>query len=820
MTVENISIDVKTNADRAATKINALSLALERLEGTARTTQGAAQSVSSAMNSVAPAGANAASGAKSAARGIDDVAKSAKKAQSPMGNFISSLKRIAFYRMLRTIIKEISQAIKEGMDNLYEYSKAHDDFGGIASSFDGLASAAQTMKNQLGATFGQMLAAAAPILIQLMQLVTQLTQVFYPLAQAIAALEPVITAVISVVTELINVIISLFDLLGLNVGKIVAQDATAQWKDAKKAAGDYKKTILGFDEINRLNGPGGGGGGTTGGTFESGDFGYKTFDPDKLEWIAVFKQKIDDLKGGILDLVAELAGIPDSVIIELLAKDNATEPLNGLVRTVQSSFPLFATIIMAIQGNPIPFIQTVRAAIIEFSKKSVESFGDWQLAYAESCAEIEDESVSLVGSFGELFAQIDELLNNMVDTCEKSVASVSVENATLESDMQKTFAKITETVNTFVENYQTASENIQIENATLSEDVSTTFAAIKQTVNGWMEHFWQKVGEYQQASGAMQTENSTLGQDVVDTYNRMKNPLNDWISHFWVKIGEYQQASGAMQLENETLSGDVALTFNNIKENIGTAIGNAKSNIQTFLKETLPQWGSWVKNVAENTQKGFVNVAENVYLGLTNAAENIASFVNSASSNVASWVSNTATNIASWAKNIASNIGKALSSAWNNFKDFMSATGQAISGWWSENQAAAITALAVAGVVTAAIAFAPVTGGASLAGLLLAADGGTIPNDGTLFVAGEQGAEIVTNMGSGKTGVTNVEQMKEAVREGNFELLNVVQGGINIIVKAINEIDPDITLDGQSLADKMYHYNQQAANRYGAAMVT
>lgn len=790
MTVENISIDVKTNADKAATKINALSLALERLEGTARTTQGAAQSVSSTMNGVAPSGANAASGAKSAARGIDDVAKSAKKAQSPMENFISSLKRIAFYRMLRTIIKEISKAIKEGMDNLYKYSKAHDDFGGIASSFDGLASAAQTTKNQLGATFGQMLAAASPILIALMDLIRQLTQVFYPLVQAISALAPVLTTIIGLVTDLVNAILSLFDLLGLNVGKIVAQDATAKWKDAKKAAGDYKKTILGFDEINRLNGPGGGGE-TTGGTFNTGDFEYKTFDPDKLEWIAVFKQKIDDLKGGILDLVAELAGIPDSVIIELLAKDNATEPLNGLVRTVQSSFPLVANVVMAISGNPIPLIQRVRSAISTFVQEAIESFSELETAYASSCESVEAKSLSLAESFDQVFQSITQTVNNWITEVQSRVAD-----------------------------YQSAAETAMVENATLQSDVETTFSQIKNTLSEWTSHFWEKIGEYQQASGAVQTENSTLGQDVADTFNRMKNPLNDWISHFWVKIGEYQQASGAMQLENETLSGDVALTFNNIKENIGTAIGNAKSNIQTFLKETLPQWGSWVKNVAENTQKGFVNVAENVYLGLTNAAENIASFVNSASSNVASWVSNTATNIASWAKNIASNIGKALSSAWNNFKDFMSATGQAISGWWSENQAKAITALAVAGVVTAAIAFAPVTGGASLAGLLLAADGGTIPNDGTLFVAGEQGAEIVANMGSGRTGVTNVEQMKEAVREGNFELLNVLQGGINVIVNAINQIDPDITLDGQSLADKMYHYNQQAANRYGAAMVT
>ena len=97
---------------------------------------------------------------------------------------------------------------------------------------------------------------------------------------------------------------------------------------------------------------------------------------------------------------------------------------------------------------------------------------------------------------------------------------------------------------------------------------------------------------------------------------------------------------------------------------------------------------------------------------------------------------------------------------------------------------------------------------------------GGMPETGSLFVAGEAGAELVTNMGNGRTGVTNVEQMEAAVANGNTNVVNAVYAMANMIVKAVNEIDPDITLDGESLADKMYHYNKQAANRHGAAMVT
>lgn len=55
---------------------------------------------------------------------------------------------------------------------------------------------------------------------------------------------------------------------------------------------------------------------------------------------------------------------------------------------------------------------------------------------------------------------------------------------------------------------------------------------------------------------------------------------------------------------------------------------------------------------------------------------------------------------------------------------------------------------------------------------------GGIPDKGSLFVAGESGAEFVTKMPSGQTGVTNIAQFKEAMIEALYEASNAgVFGG-------------------------------------------
>ena len=172
---------------------------------------------------------------------INQVGNAAKKANKPLGNFLSSLKRIAFYRFIRGIIKSITQAFQEGLEWAYKFSQGVDGEGNrFASAMDRIKTAGSTMKAQLGAAFIGLLTALEPIITKLCNLVTQL-------ADALSQ----ITAAFTGTTYL------------------KAAEVPQLWADAANnaagAAKEWKNQLLGFDEINRLEEPSsGGGGGTTG----------------------------------------------------------------------------------------------------------------------------------------------------------------------------------------------------------------------------------------------------------------------------------------------------------------------------------------------------------------------------------------------------------------------------------------------------------------------------------------------------------------------------------------------------------------------------
>ena len=169
-----------------------------------------------------------------------------------IGGVLSGLKRIAMYRIFRTIIKAITQAFQEGVKNLYNWSRA---VGGaemsgktFAQTMDGLASSSAYFKNSIGA-------AVAPL---------------------ISALAPAIDFVIDKVVALINVINQLLALLGGASSWNRAIRKTEEYGDAIGGAGGAAKEALRylapFDELNRLpdanKGGGGGGGSNAEGMFE------------------------------------------------------------------------------------------------------------------------------------------------------------------------------------------------------------------------------------------------------------------------------------------------------------------------------------------------------------------------------------------------------------------------------------------------------------------------------------------------------------------------------------------------------------------------
>lgn len=181
-----------------------------------------------------------------ATKGIGDAAKQAGKGAEQgskgLGQFASSLVRIAKYRLIRTVLKELTAAFREGLTNLYNYSNGLAGEGHrIAAAMDSMATRTGTLKNQLGSAWGEIL----------------------------AALIPVINQIVSWLTVAANALSQFFAALGGNSKYYKAVDASQKWAKATaggaKAAKEWRNQLMGFDEINRLDAPsepsGGGGGG-------------------------------------------------------------------------------------------------------------------------------------------------------------------------------------------------------------------------------------------------------------------------------------------------------------------------------------------------------------------------------------------------------------------------------------------------------------------------------------------------------------------------------------------------------------------------------
>lgn len=271
MTVENLEIKVKTDADQAAAKLTSLSDALGRVQSSAKSVSGSTGGT---------------------AKGVTQVGEAAKKANKPLGNFISSLKRIAFYRMIRSIIKSIASAFSEGLNWAYQFSAGIVTEGHrFAEALDSMKTAGSTMKAQLGSAFIGLLAAITPVVIQIINLVTRLANA---LAQLFAAFT--------------------------GGTYLKAVDVPQKWADAAggaaKAAKEWKNQLLGFDEINRLEAPNDGSGGGGGSALDPSQMFEDTPIEEKFLKIA---EKIKSFLQWCKDNLDLIKSVVEAIGIALLA---------------------------------------------------------------------------------------------------------------------------------------------------------------------------------------------------------------------------------------------------------------------------------------------------------------------------------------------------------------------------------------------------------------------------------------------------------------------------------------------------------------------
>lgn len=146
-----------------------------------------------------------------------------KQSTSGLGQFWSSLQRIAMYRAVRFVLSQFTTALQGGIGNMYQWSKLLN--GEFASSMDAAATSILYLKNSFAAM-------VSPI---------------------IEALTPALEVVIDQLVRMMNVVNQLFSAIsGKNVYTHAAKSATEYAAAATKANKATKRFTVSFDEINIL----------------------------------------------------------------------------------------------------------------------------------------------------------------------------------------------------------------------------------------------------------------------------------------------------------------------------------------------------------------------------------------------------------------------------------------------------------------------------------------------------------------------------------------------------------------------------------------
>lgn len=183
--------------------------------------------------------------------------------------FLAAIKRIVMYRAIRSAIKAVTQGFKEGMTNLYYYSQMINSQ--FAKSLDLLATDALYVKNSLGAMAEPIVNAVAPA-------IDYLTDRFVELLNKINEVIAALTGA-SHWTK------------ALKYPVAYAESTDNATKSAKK----LRATILGFDEINRLddNSSGSGGSGSAGMDYSK-MFQSEEVSTQAKDWVKRLKEAWDN----------------------------------------------------------------------------------------------------------------------------------------------------------------------------------------------------------------------------------------------------------------------------------------------------------------------------------------------------------------------------------------------------------------------------------------------------------------------------------------------------------------------------------------------
>lgn len=194
----------------------------------------------SALNGQLAANANATGKVETAQKRLSTATHSVRRAthsahrtfslaNTALGKLFNSIKRIAFYRVIRSAIKSVTQGFAEGIENLYRWSQAWGT--SFAPAMDQLKTAQTYLKNGFASMFSPLIEYAVPI----------------------------IDRVVDKIVDMFNAVQELFaQLTGAATWNKAIKYPVKYKDDLDAAAGSAKalqNILMDFDEINAINTP-------------------------------------------------------------------------------------------------------------------------------------------------------------------------------------------------------------------------------------------------------------------------------------------------------------------------------------------------------------------------------------------------------------------------------------------------------------------------------------------------------------------------------------------------------------------------------------
>lgn len=656
---------------------------------------------------------------------VSSLGKESEKSASGLGKLLKSLGRIAFYRMIRSAIKAITQAFSEGLKHAYAFSKATG--GLLAPALDKITSASAKMKNQMGAAFGGLLTAIAPIVIKIIELCT---------------------AAAAAITRLFAI---------LNGGGYWKQatDQVSEFGDAAGGAGGKVKGLLAaWDELNVIGNDSGGGGGGLSDSAES-----------MYEWVAV-----SDILGQLFDPIEQAWNNKGKDVMSAI--ETALEKIRGLGETVKSTLGEVwkngtgqETVehILGIFQNLISTVGNLAGALDGAWKKNKNGLRITQniwnlfndiLGYTERMWGYTSEFFSeldlsdLLSNVGDLTENLESLVSSILPPIERfytdvllPIAKWAIEGTAAETVgvLAEAFGVLAQVVGPVLELVVDLLVALNPLFDSIGRALSTVLTTLAEVLSGIANSLGiakDESGKLNDAWTLLITVVSTLATVVGSSIEYWVDLVTSFVKMLWSVVASYAEIL------------------------IGTLTGIIDFLTGVFTGDWDRAWGA-LKGIAETWVSAISGLWENIKSVAVGFVNGLIDIINKVGSTIAPLIGKTWTDIGHIGE-AGKEAGSAIEEAIGKAAD---ASAKAFDGVGSE-----ITKdLSASPVITYTYKNAPSRSASSVTGhgaqyIDVKADGGFV-SSGQLFVAREAGPEMVGTIGS-NTAVANNDQIVAGIQSG------------------------------------------------------